>query len=79
MTEVEGYKILRTRGLTMQFGGVTAVDNVDLDLNDGELRCLLGPNGAGKSDLLQMPHRPADADQRRDHLQGSADHRLEHP
>ncbi len=48
-----GYRILRTRGLTMRFGGVTAVDNVDFDLRDGELRCLLGPNGAGKSTFFK--------------------------
>jgi len=56
MTDAEkdkGYRILRTRGLTMRFGGVTAVDNVDFDLRDGELRCLLGPNGAGKSTFFK--------------------------
>ncbi|RWR48713.1 ATP-binding cassette domain-containing protein [Sinirhodobacter ferrireducens] len=45
--------ILETRGLTMQFGGVTAVDEVDFTLRDGELRCLLGPNGAGKSTFFK--------------------------
>lgn len=45
--------ILTTRGLTMRFGGVTAVDNVDFDLREGELRCLLGPNGAGKSTFFK--------------------------
>lgn len=48
-----GYHILETRGLTMRFGGVTAVDNVDFALRDGELRCLLGPNGAGKSTFFK--------------------------
>lgn len=47
------YKIISTTGLTMRFGGVTAVDNVDFSLNDGELRCLLGPNGAGKSTFFK--------------------------
>ncbi|GGG85477.1 ABC transporter ATP-binding protein [Salipiger pallidus] len=45
--------ILSTCGLTMRFGGVTAVDNVDFNLRDGELRCLLGPNGAGKSTFFK--------------------------
>lgn len=45
--------ILSTSGLTMRFGGVTAVDNVDFNLRDGELRCLLGPNGAGKSTFFK--------------------------
>lgn len=47
------YKILRTSGLTMRFGGVTAVDNVDFAIREGELRCLLGPNGAGKSTFFK--------------------------
>lgn len=47
------YKILRTSGLTMRFGGVTAVDNVDFSIREGELRCLLGPNGAGKSTFFK--------------------------
>ena len=49
----EWSNILETRGLTMQFGGVTAVDKVDFYLKDGELRCLLGPNGAGKSTFFK--------------------------
>ncbi|MGY9046475.1 urea ABC transporter [Puniceibacterium antarcticum] len=49
----DDYNILTTRGLTMQFGGVTAVDNVDFNLREGELRCLLGPNGAGKSTFFK--------------------------
>ncbi|MEM7522179.1 MAG: ABC transporter ATP-binding protein [Pseudomonadota bacterium] len=47
------YKIISTTGLTMRFGGVTAVDSVDFSINDGELRCLLGPNGAGKSTFFK--------------------------
>lgn len=50
---MSGYKIISTTGLTMRFGGVTAVDKVDFSLNDGELRCLLGPNGAGKSTFFK--------------------------
>ena len=46
--------LLETRGLTMRFGGVVAVDNVDFTLADGELRCLIGPNGAGKSTFFKM-------------------------
>ncbi len=49
----EDYSVIRTRGLTMRFGGVTAVDHVDFDLREGELRCLLGPNGAGKSTFFK--------------------------
>ncbi|MEJ8570282.1 ABC transporter ATP-binding protein [Microbaculum marinum] len=50
---MDDFKIIRTEGLTMRFGGVTAVDNVDFAVDDGELRCLLGPNGAGKSTFFK--------------------------
>jgi branched-chain amino acid transport system ATP-binding protein len=49
--------ILETRGLTCRFGGVTAVDNADLTIAEGELRCLIGPNGAGKSTLFKCMTR----------------------
>jgi ABC-type uncharacterized transport system ATPase subunit len=45
--------LLETRDLTMRFGGVTAVDRVDLVVEEGELRCLIGPNGAGKSTFFK--------------------------
>lgn len=45
--------ILETTGLSMRFGGVTAVDNVDFQLRERELRCLIGPNGAGKSTFFK--------------------------
>lgn len=48
-----GSVVLETRGLSMRFGGVTAVDNVDFELREGELRCLIGPNGAGKSTFFK--------------------------
>ncbi len=48
-----GPPMLETRGLTMRFGGVTAVDGADFTLADGELRCLIGPNGAGKSTFFK--------------------------
>ncbi len=45
--------LLSTDGLTMRFGGVTAVDGVTLSIAAGELRCLIGPNGAGKSTFFK--------------------------
>lgn len=45
--------LLAVEGLTVRFGGVLAVDRVDLTIREGELRCLIGPNGAGKSTLFR--------------------------
>ena len=44
--------ILRVHGLTKQFGGLTAVDNVSFDIRRGEIFALIGPNGAGKTTLF---------------------------
>jgi branched-chain amino acid transport system ATP-binding protein len=46
--------LLETRDLSMHFGGVKAVRNVNFTLAPGELRCLIGPNGAGKSTFFKM-------------------------
>ncbi len=47
-------RILQTRDLRKQFGGLTATDDVDFAVEKGELRCLIGPNGAGKSTFLNL-------------------------
>jgi urea transport system ATP-binding protein len=46
--------ILQTRRLRMHFGGLYAINGVDLAIEEGELRCLIGPNGAGKSTLFKL-------------------------
>jgi ABC-type branched-subunit amino acid transport system ATPase component len=46
--------ILQIQGLTCRFGGLTAVDNVDMSIDRGEIRALIGPNGAGKSTTLNL-------------------------
>jgi ABC-2 type transport system ATP-binding protein len=50
---VTAYSILAS-GLTKQFGDVTAVDNIDLRVREGEFFGFLGPNGAGKSTTIKM-------------------------
>jgi branched-chain amino acid transport system ATP-binding protein len=46
--------LLSLRGLTRRFGGLTAVDGVELDLAEGELVSIIGPNGAGKTTLFNL-------------------------
>ena len=46
--------LLSARGLSRNFGGLKAVDNVDFDLPAGEVRALIGPNGAGKTTFVDM-------------------------
>ena len=44
--------LLRVRGLVKTFGGITATDDLHLDVREGELHALIGPNGAGKTTLI---------------------------
>ena len=44
-----GSPILRTEGLTVRFGGLTALNDVNVEVRRGEIRAIIGPNGAGKS------------------------------
>ena len=45
---------LRIDGVAKQFGGVTAVDDVSIEVRQGEILSIIGPNGAGKTSLLNM-------------------------
>jgi ABC-2 type transport system ATP-binding protein len=58
-----GSPAIRAAGVRKAYGGVQALDGVDLTLHRGELLALLGPNGAGKTTLLEIleGHRRADA------------------
>ena len=46
---VQGAAALSVEGLTIRFGGLTAVDNVSFEVREGEVLSLIGPNGAGKT------------------------------
>ena len=46
--------VLRVENVTMQFGGVVAVDNMNLEVNRDEIVSLIGPNGAGKTTAFNV-------------------------
>ena len=46
--------VLETRGLTKEFRGFTAVDDVNLQVQEGHIHALIGPNGAGKTTVFNL-------------------------
>ena len=57
--------LLSVQGVTKVFGGLTAVDSVNLEIADRSITSLIGPNGAGKTTLfncLTGLHRPDSGD-----------------
>ena len=57
--------LLKTTNLGISFGGLRAVDDVNIEIKDGELIGLIGPNGAGKTtifNLLTGVYKPTDGD-----------------
>jgi branched-chain amino acid transport system ATP-binding protein len=62
--------VLRTEDITKSFGGLKAVDSVDVEVNEGEIVGLIGPNGAGKSTLFNCITGNHQPDEGRVYLQG---------
>jgi branched-chain amino acid transport system ATP-binding protein len=50
----ETKNVLRVENMTMQFGGVVAVDDLSMEVNEGEIVALIGPNGAGKTTAFNV-------------------------
>jgi branched-chain amino acid transport system ATP-binding protein len=53
-SEVAARPILQLEAVTLAFGGVVALADVDLSVDVGEIRAIIGPNGAGKSSLINV-------------------------
>ena len=54
--------IIAARGVTRRFGGLTALDNIDLDVPAGIVQAIIGPNGSGKTTLLNALSGASHAD-----------------
>lgn len=54
--------VLRTRDLSLSFGGVHAVRDVTFEVEEGEVYSIIGPNGAGKTSIFNLISRLYDAD-----------------
>jgi len=51
---VSNHPVLELKNVTMQFGGVKALNNVNIHVNKGEICALIGPNGAGKTTVFNV-------------------------
>lgn len=64
--------LLTTRGLTKDFGGVRALDRLDLDVEPGQIVSVIGPNGAGKTTLFDVVTGMVAADEGEVRLDGTS-------
>lgn len=80
--------VLEVKDLTMDFGGLRAVDHVSLEVNNGEIVALIGPNGAGKTTFFNCVtgvYNPTDGHitinppkGESEEIQGQAPHKITH-
>ena len=49
---------LNLEGITVRYGGHTALNNVHINVPSGNITGLIGPNGAGKNNIVQCDQRP---------------------
>lgn len=54
MAQDQAQPLLQVRGLVQRFGGLAAVDGVDLDILKGQIYSIIGPNGAGKTTVFNL-------------------------
>lgn len=67
-------KGLSLRGVSKRFGGLTANDQIDLDVVPGRIHCLLGENGAGKSTLMNILYGLLESDEGSIYIDGVEKH-----
>jgi urea transport system ATP-binding protein len=51
---MSGVSILLLHEVTVSFDGFRALNELSLDIEEGELRCIIGPNGAGKTTMMDV-------------------------
>lgn len=49
---MSGKTVLKIKGVSLRFGGISALSNVSFSVEEGEIFSIIGPNGAGKTSLL---------------------------
>ncbi len=64
-------KVIEARGVTRRFGGLVAVNDVDIHVDDGEIVGLIGPNGSGKTTLFDCLSRVQDVNEGTIELHGT--------
>lgn len=69
--------IVKMEGISKAFAGIKALDNVQIDLRQGEIHALMGENGAGKSTLMKIMTGVYSRDSGKMYLQNALSNQLE--